>query len=518
MHVVESWSAAAARMHMLLEIEHKSPAPHVLDWATCSVMWYRAEHFWSRCHVTPSMEARLRNAFDINQVLAQLGRATLNTKSTNRTWTIPQSSVNFLVPDNVQTQYLNNTVRESVTFTSGSEMKRELAANLTLQGKYLAVTGKLAIAAGLNQHAKQDTMYGFITDIYERYRADIDVSDGATYLITPALLNEISTLPTTFNLSDAAAADQLLNFIEKWGSHLITGVVYGQRYTVKVEASNAEETVVANFKADLNVAYNGIASNASVDAGVKASEQYDHFQKSKTESVQILGGDSLQHGNLSSKPLDPAAFAAWSGARASIGQEVPLSLQIVPLYEFLKSHIDQRPDLPARLDALQRAVEFKSEYDTVTLGPRGYDGPALWLSPPTQVQATTEYKVTFSGDPYFKIWFPTKRKVYETGREFLTIAADKKSFTYKGPTARLAGGRGYYHAAVALEYYCGPSVDIKIEALGNNGGISFYYGQCDDTVAGDGMNNPRQKNLGSPTSKGDNWVEWKGVDLRGRLF
>lgn len=338
------------------------------------------------------------DVFSIDSVLSELGQQAFVMNNDTSPWTIPGSTVSFNVPSNVRAQYISNTVRDLKTFDSGLTMERELEASVDMQAKYLAVSGKLSAKAGLKQALAQNKMYAFITDIYERYRADLDLSQVVAAHISPALLVEIVYLPEKYDRDNAVDRQKFFDFIKKWGTHLVSGVVYGQRYTIKIETSNSESEVVANFEADLKAAYSTVVSNASVDAGVKGSSQFKEFEKEKSEVIQIRGGDSSKHAALALHPLDAAAYIDWSGSRAAVGQESPLSLKLVPLYELLENFVQQPPEVSSRAKGLQAAVAHLSEYQTITLGPKRYDGPALWVHGGKEC----EVKITFSGDENFR--------------------------------------------------------------------------------------------------------------------
>ncbi|KAF4553682.1 Hypothetical protein D9617_6g094130 [Elsinoe fawcettii] len=426
---------------------------------------------------------------------------------TSSEWTIPGSKVTYTVPDNVKVHYTNQTDHDSLTTKGGEELIQKLEADTSLQGKYLAVSGKLAVKASLEKEVKQSGMYAYVTSVYERYNAVLDFGTvAADALLSSALILELENLPRTFDPSNADNYQTFVNFVKKWGTHLVVGVTYGQRYTLKSETLTNNEEVKKNFEVNVKAAYSTVLTKVEADANVKGSQEYKTFEESTHWTTQILGGDSLKHAALSSDPLNLKAYIDWSSSAASPGQETPLCVHVQPLYELIATYGPRKAQAPAAIVA--KAVELFISPPTISSGMGAYDGPCLWQSGDSRTPENV--KITFSGDPFFRIWRKSPYKVYDTHASLadnLQITDDGKTLTW---TTRggLAGGVGYYHAGAGLEYCFSRPVDVKMEA---SKFTHFYYGEPEQKTAPSGKTYNGYATLDCPAGQ---TKEWKQVDLR----
>jgi len=169
------------------------------------------------------------------------------------TWPLLGSNIVYSTPRNVNTHYVDNTARSHSIFQSGSKLEQQIEGSLELQAKYLAVSGKLAVKASLERTVKQEGMYALISSTYERYRAELDFGESHADLINPRLIVELQALHPSFDNSDIASKQKFYSFAEKWGTHLITGLIYGQRYTLKSETMSTDSDVISNFSANINL-------------------------------------------------------------------------------------------------------------------------------------------------------------------------------------------------------------------------------------------------------------------------
>ncbi|KAI4221759.1 MAG: hypothetical protein LQ349_007771 [Xanthoria aureola] len=107
--------------------------------------------------------------------------------------------------------------------------------------------------------------------------------------------------------------EQYRSLFASIGSHIITGLNYGDRFQLQVWADNSNQAVNQNFDADVGVESNGLTSGGNVKAGVNGSSEFTSFEGTVQKTVTCKGGDEQIAASLQSNLYDKNHFQEIHG-------------------------------------------------------------------------------------------------------------------------------------------------------------------------------------------------------------
>lgn len=387
---------------------------------------------------------------------------------------------------------------------TGDDLKNQFKANASLSAKYLTMSGKLSADTALDARYQSTSMFALILDNYDAYVATLNMTKTFPQYMNPEFLMGLQALPNSFDQSQESLSKPFLDFFERWGTHIITSVTYGQRFVIEVQETTSDQEIKKNFKANINAAYKNVLTEAHFDAGIEASQEFIRFQNDKHERVIIQGGDAQQHGALKASPLSRDAFIAWSASRANPGAEKALVINMEPFADMLaRFGVGANADLNPKLVAMNAALQYRHSYRWMCSVPAeiaGSEGApqVLLITSNSNCTVTLEFQ-----DPLCVIR-PSLRNAHSRTAFGFSISADRRSITYRG-TANEDDGNPFFgpNAHFHFDLYCGPSTNVKMTRSDTKVGVKFRNGPY--TLS--------QKAYGWGFGKGETGTEMAGVGL-----
>ncbi|KAF8317128.1 hypothetical protein DL93DRAFT_2165785 [Clavulina sp. PMI_390] len=173
-------------------------------------------------------------------------------------------------------------------YADGSAAASALTADASLAGKYLAVSASAETTYSITKTFHTDTQYSlfdFQSLVYVAGLKDwiLDIDEGA-------FISPIRRMGP-WNPSNSTVVEAYRNFFNSYGSHVITSVQFGARYSMTVWGGTSDSTVDENWQADVAVAYDGVTSSGKFDANITGSSEYSTFMKEKSQTISVQGGD-----------------------------------------------------------------------------------------------------------------------------------------------------------------------------------------------------------------------------------
>jgi hypothetical protein len=405
------------------------------------------------------------DVLDSDEVLSQAGATIISMDDeAKHIWKMnaTDDKISYDVPDNVQVHWLDTSTRQTLFCTSGSEVVQKLEADASLEAKYMAVSGKFSAKAALSSRYKHDSMYAFVLDNYERYVATLDISKSLTRLVDTKFLNEVTSLPNSFNAKDEKVRGAFFDFFDRWGTHLITGVRYGQRLVVEIEEVAIDQASHQNFEANVRASYDNIVSKVEGEANVKGSEEYKVFQKIKKERCTIQGGDPSMHSALKANPNDQQAYIAWGSSKQNAGAGKAIHINLEPFSEVLLPLAAGNSGFREILIAMDAALSVRASYRWLLSDGNDMGPQCLSVDAPEPCTVTLE----FSGDPLVRVRME-KPKHFDSPSGTFTLSGDQKTVKFSGTRS---------NASCHFSIYCGESTDFKMKREGSKGRTTFING------------------------------------------
>ncbi|KAF8319333.1 hypothetical protein DL93DRAFT_2164549 [Clavulina sp. PMI_390] len=227
---------------------------------------------------------------DINAVIGGLKTRTAIINVNTTTYTDATiAGVQYNVPENCF--ITADTATESAVSTyyaDGSTAASAFETDASLAGKYLAVSASADASYAISKTFHSNTQYSlfnFQSLIYiaglKNWAGDIDETPFIT------AVKRLGTWDST----NSTIITAYRNFFASYGSHAITSVQYGARYSLTVWGSTSDQSVNQNWQADVAVAYDGVSTSGQFNASVSGSSEYSSFLSEKSQQISVQGGD-----------------------------------------------------------------------------------------------------------------------------------------------------------------------------------------------------------------------------------
>jgi hypothetical protein len=411
------------------------------------------------------------DVLDSDEVINQSGATIIRMDDdAKHIWRMPGTdddapAFSYEVPNNVQVHWLGTSHRQTLCCTSGNEVMQKLDADASLEAQYMAVSGKLSAKTALSSRYKSDTMYAFVLDNYERYVAKLDVRMSLTKLLDTKFLDDVGALPSSFDAKDKTVRGKFFDFFDRWGTHLVTGVTYGQRLVVEIEEKAFDEESQRDFEVNVRASYDGLVAKVEGEANVKGSDEYNRFQKTKKERCTIQGGDPNTHSALKVNPNDQQAYIAWGANKENVGTGNAIRINLETFSEVLLPLTAGDSEFRKILNAMDAALSFRTSYRWLLSNGSNFGPQELEIV----VQGPCTVTLEFSGDPLVRVRLEAPMLLDSPSGTF-TVSDDQKAIRYSGSATMVS------RASCHFSIYCGPLTDFKLRREGSKGWTAFING------------------------------------------
>lgn len=248
------------------------------------------------------------------------------------------------VPENVVVELGHTIVDASMrTYASGSEAVQDLKGKGSLGASYQGISGNVDAGFGVYKELNSDHQYSIWTDNRPTYTERL--KEPASYLNPVMIARAKSELLKPWDPNDAEVISTYYDFFTNYGTHVITSLTYGWRYSLVIECDRSNSTTNKNFNATVKAAYAPLAAAGpapSLTLGTsKTSHLVDFKGRAQTHPV-VCGGDPDLSSDLVEKSwilahnADPtelqASYRAWCKARIPGVNDVALTLQFQPIH------------------------------------------------------------------------------------------------------------------------------------------------------------------------------------------
>ncbi|KAH7389481.1 hypothetical protein DE146DRAFT_767786 [Phaeosphaeria sp. MPI-PUGE-AT-0046c] len=358
----------------------------------------------------------------------------------------------YTKPGNVVVIFVNSEVSTFVFADSGSKVLEELRTDATISGRYMAVSAKVGVNYAYKGNFSEDMQYGFLNNSSNVYTASLLGNGMATWKhVTPDVQNAILALPTTLEGNHA----QFDEFAAAWGTHLITQATFGTRFEYTIKCSQTAVSSGQEMKAFIEAEYGTAVVGAGGSVSVKASKEFQTYQKYREAKALVVGGDPSLAGALRSDPSNPSRALAWASSDRSFGNEALVHMDTIPLGELLVHSTDAHQKSIGQ--ALNDYINFKIGVRMIPISKDLYGPVVVAWSPPGGVGHVI---IRFKSDPQARF---TDVKA-EPGSVDVLDHGQALKFTFDAhidnkPTARVFN-------AIYVGIECGKKTDIEFSGEG----------------------------------------------------
>lgn len=358
-------------------------------------------------------------------------------------WAVPGSDLQFDVPDNMSAIEVNSSNHVYKTYLNSSEATADLETNADLKASYMGFSGSASVrAATQTAFAK----YGFVALFsyqYRRYSVLFNNAKTFPQLLCQHFLSELQELKRPFDKTDRDSARQYGDFLFRWGTHIITGITYGQRYTFSITDDSAALSKIDDFEACVSAEYSGLCTELSGDASIKSTDSYKSYMSSKVQTGMVIGGDPAKHAALAVHPDDIDDFQQWAGDRPALTGDSPIHIELTSLDDILRFSTDNA--VSAYAVDMQAAIDFWCAVRTTLAPTQGlaYSRPALFVKVKDGAQQSS-FSLTLSDDPCARM---VQRSMEGVNTSFSATPVCLEGFSYGSDGQSLT----FQHAALPTE-------------------------------------------------------------------
>ncbi|KAL8845789.1 MAG: hypothetical protein Q9221_009074 [Calogaya cf. arnoldii] len=244
---------------------------------------------------------------------------------------------------------------ETRSYKSGDDAFKEFSGDTDVEARYNAVT-TVGGSAGYALKKSFQRNYQYVMMVHNNIQVFVRFVEY-DQAINVELLNRRLDLIDPFDSTNTDIVEQYRTLFGTIGSHIITGLDYGDRFQLRVWADNSNQDVDQNFEADVGVEFNGLTTGGSVDAKVKGSTEYNEFMESVQKTISCRGGDEKLQNTLEANIYDPEVFKTYKAWANTTGQNPRLNgFQTMPLWELMASALDKK--VVARVHDVQTAYNW----------------------------------------------------------------------------------------------------------------------------------------------------------------
>jgi hypothetical protein len=185
--------------------------------------------------------------------------------------------------------------------SSSRETKREFSASVGIEGSY----GVFSASMQMDYSKSEATS---TTAFYSCYRAKLSIgtlsfkADKADTrnLLNPALIKQLDGINSMAKAHD---------FIETWGTHLVTRVNLGGTLFVSIQADTNSKEEKEKLSLDIKTKYDGAIASLSAAASVVTEMRKSSATKNVKHDVVALGGLATKAAMID--PDNKASYQAW---------------------------------------------------------------------------------------------------------------------------------------------------------------------------------------------------------------
>ncbi|KAL8882062.1 MAG: hypothetical protein Q9192_007655 [Flavoplaca navasiana] len=249
--------------------------------------------------------------------------------------------VSWIVPKGVDaTADLAGPEQETRSFKSGDEAYQAMSGDTDVNARYYAVSGGVSAAYAVKKSLQRN--YQYLMMAHNNIGVNVRFVEFDKAINEPMLRRRLDRIPK-FDANNQDTVEQYRILFSTIGSHIITGLNYGDRFQLQVWADNSNATVNKNFDADVGVEFNGLTSGGSVDAGIEGSSEFNAFEGTVQKTVTCKGGDEKLAADLQSDIYDPNVFKTYTAWAKTTGENPRLhSFQTMPLWQLISAANDSK--------------------------------------------------------------------------------------------------------------------------------------------------------------------------------
>ncbi|KAI4253238.1 MAG: hypothetical protein L6R42_007665, partial [Xanthoria sp. 1 TBL-2021] len=249
-----------------------------------------------------------------------------------KTWIVPNGVV---APTD-----LSGPEYETRSYKSGDAAFQELSGDTDVEARYNAVTGGASAAYALQKSLQRN--YQYLMMVHNNIGVNVHFVDFDTAINEPLLRRRLDRIDP-FNPNKPDIIEQYRTLFATIGSHIITGMNYGDRFQLRVWADNSNREVDQDFEADVAAEFNGLTSGGSVKAGIKGSDEYNTFEGSVQKTCTCKGGKEKLGDNLQANVNAKDVFKTYTAWAQTTGQNPRLhSFQTMPLWQLMSAANDSK--------------------------------------------------------------------------------------------------------------------------------------------------------------------------------
>lgn len=249
------------------------------------------------------------------------------------------------VPENVVVELGHTIVDASMrTYATGSEAVDDLKGKSTLGASYQGLSVNLDAGYGVYKELNSNHQYSIWTDNRPTYTERI--KHPASHLNPAMIARAKSELLKPWDPDDAKVISSYFDFFNNYGTHIITSMTYGWRYSLVIECDRSNSSTNKNFNAAVKAAYAPLAAvpgkPPTLDIGLTRQKRLANFKDRAQMHPIVCGGDSDLSSDLVEKSwilghsANPdelqASYRAWCKARIPGVNDVALTLQFQSIH------------------------------------------------------------------------------------------------------------------------------------------------------------------------------------------
>ena len=267
------------------------------------------------------------------------------------------------------------------TFKSGSEASEALAAHLSGSLSYKIVQGDAYVDAGIENKFsdnKQYAMFGFTGSLVT---AEFAPATGyKPYINDEDLLDQMNVL-APWDENNATTKEDFMTFFETMGTHIVKQADYGSRLSLvgpinlpcgclgtdvlqSAWMDNSDSEINGHFRADLDVAFQGLTNGGKFDAGIETSAQYKTFNAEFGKVVSCGGGDIAICDRITANPQGKDVYdlyIQWAKSAQALPEVTTFSTDAI--WDVMV--ISDNPGVKGRFREFKKAYEYFTTNPTV---------------------------------------------------------------------------------------------------------------------------------------------------------
>ncbi|KAL8998631.1 MAG: hypothetical protein Q9169_002382 [Polycauliona sp. 2 TL-2023] len=252
------------------------------------------------------------------------------------------------------------TPYEIRSFKSGDEAFQALSADTDAYARYYAVSGGVTAAYAVKKSLQKS--YQYLMMAHNRVQVIVHFVDFEDAINERMLRRRLDRIPT-FDPRNEEIVESYRNLFSSIGSHVITGLTYGDRFQLQTWADNGNAEVDQNFNADVSVEFNGLTTGGKVDAGINGTSEFTTFEGTVQKTYSVRGGDEKLATKLDANIYDAGVFKTYEAWVNTTGPNPRLhSFQTMTLWSLVSAANDSK--------VADRARDLELAYNWIVENPK----------------------------------------------------------------------------------------------------------------------------------------------------